>query len=314
MDSSAETPLSAPADRSIATDVPMDSGSGANLAPSPAVVQALRRVLRPLIKLMLQNGVTIQYLNELLKRLFVEVADRDFRLDDKAPTDSRVSLLTGVHRKDVSRIRTLSSSERDDGPSIVPLGTQVVSRWTAQPRYLNDDGSPKALPRMASEGGEVSFEALVSGINSDIRSRVVLDELLRLGVVSLTEQGRVKLNTQAFVPSKGADEKAFYLGHNLGDHASAAVHNVMGAGDPFMERSVHYSGLSEMSIRQLGQMAEHMGMKALLSVNQTAMEAEACDRSEPGVTPKHRMTMGIYFYSESVEETDSSSTAANDQS
>ncbi|GAA6140323.1 DUF6502 family protein [Hydrogenophaga sp. 5NK40-0174] len=283
------------------------------MAPSPAVVQALRRVLRPLVKLMLQNGVTIQYLNELLKRLFVEVADKDFRLDEKPSTDSRVSLLTGVHRKDVSRIRSLSSSEQDDGPSIVPLGTQVVSRWTAQPRYLNDDGSPKALPRMASEGGEVSFEALVSGINSDIRSRVVLDELLRLGVVSLTEQGRVKLNTHAFVPSKGADEKAFYLGHNLGDHACAAVRNVMGQEAPFMERSVHYSGLSAMSIRQLGQMAEHMGMKALLSVNQTAMEAEACDRNDPSEQPVHRMTMGIYFYSERAEDADASASGDEDR-
>ena len=75
--------------------------------PSPALVAALRRLLRPLVHLMVARGITYPQLSDLLKGLFVEVADGDFRLDGKAPTDSRVSLVSGVHRKDVSRLRPL---------------------------------------------------------------------------------------------------------------------------------------------------------------------------------------------------------------
>lgn len=296
----ASSPSAAVATDSFADDDSVENGA-ARLAPSPAIVLALRRVLRPLVKLMLEHGITIQYLTELLKRLFVEVADQDFRIGDKPSTDSRVSLLTGVHRKDVSRIKTLIATNPDEPPSFVPLGTQVVSHWTANSKYLGNDGTPRHLPRLISEGGDISFEALVSSINSDIRSRVVLDELIRLGVTSIDEQGLVCLNTSAFVPSKGVDEKAFYLGHNLGDHAAAAVHNVLGNKPAFMERSVHYSGLTEASVRQLAQMSEHMGMKALLAVNQSAMEAEAYDSSSSLGDNDHRMIMGIYFYSEKVD-------------
>ncbi len=86
---------------------------------------------------------------------------------------------------------------------------------------------------MASVGGDRSFDALVAKVSTDIRARVVLDEWLRLGVVRLDEQECVHLEAQAFVPQKGFDEKTAYLGHNLHDHACAAVHNLTSEGPAF---------------------------------------------------------------------------------
>jgi hypothetical protein len=270
--------------------------------PSSAMVRALRQLLRPLVRLMLAQGITYPYLADLLKGLFVEVADKEFRLDARPPTDSRVSLVSGVHRKDVSRLRQLLQTPEALAPSVVPRGAQLVAHWMGDARYLQEDGAPRPLARLASEGGEQSFEALVSGVNSDIRSRVVLDEWLRLGVVHLDDEGRVCLNTGAFVPTRGADEKAFYLGHNLHDHAAAAVHNVLGGQPPFMERSVHYNALAPASVDRLAKLSEQVGMKALLAVNKAAMEAEAQDSvaRQPGESPQ-RITMGVYFYSEPAE-------------
>lgn len=279
-----------------------DASAGAAGAPSPAVVRALRKLLRPLVRLMLAQGITYPYLSDLLKGLFVEVADREFRLDPAKPsTDSRISLVSGVHRKDVSRLRQLLQSPEALAPSVVPLGAQLMARWMGESRYLQDDGQPLPLARLASEGGERSFEALVSSVNNDIRSRVVLDEWLHQGLVRLGEDGLVHLNTHAFVPAQDADDKAFYFGHNLHDHAAAAVHNVLGGQPPFMERSLHYNEMSAESAQRLGRLAEQAGMKALLGVNKSAMEAEARDRAQraPG-EPLQRITMGVYFYSEPV--------------
>jgi Family of unknown function (DUF6502) len=273
--------------------------------PPPAVVRALRKLLQPLVKLMLSHGITYPYLSDLLKGLFVEVAERDFRLGDKPPTDSRVSLVSGVHRKDVSRLRALLGQAEGLAPSVVPRGAQLVAHWMGHPRYLLEDGQPRPLARLVSEGGDLSFEALVASVNSDIRSRVVLDEWLSLGVVHLDEQGRVCLNTAAFVPARGSDEKAFYLGHNLHDHAAAAVHNLLGGQPPFMERSVHYSGLSAASVERLARLAQENGMKTLLALNQAAMAAEQADRQAAQAAGSqaapHRFTLGVYFFSEGAD-------------
>ena len=270
--------------------------------PSPALVKALRKLLRPLVRLMLSHGITYPYLSDLLKGLFVEVAEGDFRLDAKPPTDSRVSLVSGLHRKDVSRLRGFRDSAERAETAVVPRGAQVVAQWMGHPRYLLENGQPRPLARLASEGGELSFEALVTSVNSDIRSRVVLDEWLSLGVVHFDDHGQVCLNTGAFVPSQGSDEKAFYLGHNLHDHAAAAVHNLLGGQPPFMDRSVHYNALSPESVERLNKMAEQLGMKALLAVNQAAMQAEREDQaaaSREGLPPPdHRFTLGVYFFAE----------------
>lgn len=267
-------------------------------APSPALVKALKRVCRPLVRLMLAHGITYPYLCELLKGVFVEVAERDFQIGDKPPTDSRVSLVSGVHRKDVSRLRGLLQASAPMESSVVPLGAQVLARWMGDPRYLQEDGQPRPLARFASEAGELSFEALVSGVNSDIRSRVLLDEWLRLGLVELDAvSGQLALNAGAFQPPQGLQEKAFYLGHNLHDHTAAAVHNVLGLGPPLMERSVHHEGLSPASVQMLAELSEQWGMKALLAVNKAAMKAQAQDRADPGFAePGQRFTLGVYFY------------------
>lgn len=274
----------------------MDSPSPSLAGPAPALVRALRRVLRPLVRVMLAQGITYPYLAELLKNLFVDVAATEFRLDNKPPTDSRISLMTGVHRKDVSRLRGELAQASEAVPDVVSLGAQLVAVWLGTARYLHEDGRPLPLARFASEGGELSFESLVAGVNSDIRSRVVLDEWLRLGVARLDDEGRVCLNAEAFVPSEGFDEKAYYFGHNLHDHAAAAAHNLLGGQAPLLERSVQYDALSEASVAQLAKQSRDAGMKALLAINKSALALEQADAST--TTNRHRMTFGIYFYTE----------------
>lgn len=296
--------------------MPPDSPDSPQTSPSPALVKALRQALRPLLRVMLARGITLPYLTELIKSLLVEVAERDFRLDGKPVTNSRVSLLSGVHRKDVNRLRRGKNAmdgaadDLDRPPPVVSLGAQLVAQWLGNPQFVNAEGQPLPLPRNVSEGGPQSFEALVAGINSDIRSRVVLDEWLRLGVVNIDDQRRVCLNTQAFVPAQGFDEKAFYFGHNLHDHAAAAAHNLLGQESPFLERSLHFDGLSADAVAELAAQSKKLGMQALVAVNKAAVARESREAREKSTEnadtrvdaavaePLQRMTFGIYFYTE----------------
>jgi hypothetical protein len=267
------------------------SGPG---APPPPLISALRRLLRPLVRLLLANGVTYPFLANLLKSVFVEVAERDFRLEGRRQTDSRINLLTGVHRKDVRRLRQQQATA-EPVPPAVSLGAQLVARWTAMPPYLDEQGQPRPLPRLTSEGGDVSFEALVESVNKDIRSRVVLDEWLRLGIAQLDDDDRVRLNVAAFVPERGFDEKAYYLGRNVHDHLAAAAHNLAGERPPFLERSVYYDGLTTASAAALAELARELGMQSLQAVNRRALELQERDRQDPAA--KRRMNFGIYYYS-----------------
>lgn len=266
---------------------------------SPALVSALRRVLRPLIKLMLAKGITYNYLSDLLKDIFVEVAEKEFRINGKPSSDSHLSLLTGIHRKDIKRLRHCDHSNTEIIPHAVSMGARLVSLWTSDARYLDENNQPRPLPRFIKEGGEISFEGLVASVSCDIRSRVVLDEWLRLGVAHFDDKKRVCLNTSAFVPVHGFDEKVYYFGHNLHDHAAAATNNLLQESQPFLERSAYYDELSANSVRMLAEKSESLGMESLLAINKEAIELEKNDALDNG--PRYRMTFGIYYFSEPVE-------------
>jgi len=266
------------------------------MTPPSALVAALRHLLRPLVRLLTAQAFTYPMLAELLKRIYVDEAVRHFWLDGEPPTESRVSLLTGVHRKDVKRLRQSRTDEGEAMPEMVALGAQLAAAWTTRKDLRDARGRPRPLPRLASQGGARSFEGLVASISKDIRARPLLDEWLRLGVVKIDEQDRVVLKSSAFVPSRGFDEKAFYFGHNLHDHVAAAAHNMEAKGAPFLERSVHYEGLQSASVEKLAALSEKDGMAAVQAVYAEAKECDARDRKAEG--PRQRITFGIYFYSE----------------
>lgn len=282
-----------------AMDTPeMEIPNPEGLDPSPVLVRALKQVLRPLVRLLLAKGVTYPYLSNLLKTLYVDVAAHDFPLEGKRQTDSRLSLLTGVHRKDVRR---LMSQPREHAlpPANISLGARLVARWCGEAGYLDEAGRPKPLARLPAADGGPSFERLVADESKDIRARAVLDEWLRLGLAEVDAEDRVCLRTSAFVPEKGLDEKLFYFGRNLHDHLAAASHNVLGQQPPFLERGVYSGGLNQAAVEELAKLAEQMGMDTLRALNRRAGELRASSATDG---PNRRMHFGIYFYSEPTPE------------
>lgn len=261
-----------------------------------ALLSAIHRVLSPVVRVMLAHEITLPMAVELLKRVFVEVAERDFRLDKKGSTDSRISLITGVHRKDVKRLRELPHVEANLPPK-VSLSAQIVATWITGREWIDENGSPRPLARLAKRGDGPSFEALVASISQDIRPRSVLDEWLRLGVVHISTDDEVVLTSNAFVPKDGVEEKLAYYGHNLGDHAAAAADNVLGISRPWFERSVHHATLSEAQIERLRLRAAELGMQLLTELHTMAEQA-----TDDGESTK-RFTCGVYFYSADNQDT-----------
>ena len=268
----------------------------------PALMAAMRRLLRPLVRLAMRGGITFPALSDLVKGLYIDLAEAEGADRDGAATDSRVSMLTGVHRKYVKRLREEASarSATFSMPRGLSMGARIAALWNSLPEYLDEDGVPRPLPRQPASPGEPSFDGLVASLSKDIRARVVLDEFLRLGVASIDEQGRVHLLHAAFVPAAGIDERAYYLGRNVHDHLAAITHNLEGAGRPLPERCVHYENLSQEACEGLLVLAEKNGMKALRAVNERVQAGGAT--ALPG-EPQWQMNFGMYFYMAPAEAT-----------
>ncbi len=258
------------------------------------VVRAVRRMLRPLVRLLIRFGISYPALSALLKSLYVEVANADFPVDGRPQTISRITVLTGVHRKDVKRI--LMQSDGEPAVLLTPtLGAQIIGKWAGDPKFSDAEGRPRPLPRTGRRNVD-TFETLVASVSKDVRPRAVLDEWLRLGIASVDDRDQVALNEAAFVPNRGLEEKAHYFGRNLRDHIAAAAHNVAGDGPPLFERAVFYDGLTATSVTALRRLAEEGGMDLLLRINREALRLAEQDADLPAST--ERMTVGVFFFGE----------------
>ena len=269
-----------------------------------ALLLALRRMMKPLVRMLMHFGVGYPYVSELLKSVFVEVADEAFPpLDGKKQTDSRVNMLTGVHRKDVRRLRH-DEPERSLPSRTVSLGAQLVACWLSDALFVDRQGKPRSLRRYSRDSADASFETLVEIVGrGDIRAAVVLEELLRLGVVTCDDDV-VSLNTAAFIPQQSLEDKAFFFGKNLHDHAAAICGNLIAAqqneASPFLDRCVYYDGLTPQSIEQLRALSEELAMQMLTTVNKRAHELQKKDRKAPDA--RQRMNLGVFFYQETEQE------------
>lgn len=257
--------------------------------------QAVRLVLRPLIKALIARGITAPRLYAMLKELYVEVAERDFRLDGEPATDSRISLLTGVHRKDVRQLRGRRPVEEETAARYVTVLATVIGRWLASPETSDGQGKPRPLPRQADDGP--SFDRLVASVSTDVRPRTVLDELLRQDLVAIDETSQeISLRAEAFVTREVSEDRLHFFAHNLGDHIAAAADNVLAkeAPAPFFERAVFYNNLSGESLDEIEARARALGGEALAELNRLGFDKQASDSGQQDA--QQRFRFGIYFY------------------
>lgn len=287
----------------------MDQLQPSRPIPPAALLKAARRLMRPLVRLMMRSGLTFPVLVETLRGLFVDVAINDMLTDPKTRTDSRISLLTGLHRKEVRRLREILA-DSDEVPEVVTLISQIVGRWAGSAAFIDGQGRPRPLYRSVQpEAGDLPlFDTLVASITTDVRPRAVLDDLLAHGVVHVDSQDRVQLNTDAFIPRPGGEEQLFYFARNLHDHVAAAVANIS-AGDiaPFLDRSVHYDRLTPAQARNLRDYADAAAHRALLDVNRHAQDVAGPGRGEPS-SGQRRINFGIYVFDEPDPETNGDAT------
>jgi hypothetical protein len=254
--------------------------------------QAVRAILRPLVRALIAQGVTAPAFYRIIKQTYVEVAAD---AAGSATTDSQVSVMTGVHRRDVKTLRAANVGEDASVARKSSTLATVVGRWITQPDLSTPNGDPRPLPRSAVT--PPSFDHLVQSVSRDIRSRAVLDELERQSIITLDADGLIHLNPAALVGPADLDQKLHFFSENLGDHMNAAVENLLADGpSPFLERAVFYNHLSKTSVAAIEQDVLSIGIKALQDINSRAAHLQDADKNDPDATQRFRF--GVFLYSD----------------
>jgi len=259
----------------------------------------LKRLLRPLVRALISSGVTAPAFYQIVKSVYVEVAEKDFEIEGKRQTDSRLSILTGVHRRDVRAYRTASAQTDTAVQRKISAVASVAGAWVGGTATTDAEGTPLPLPRTGQSGP--SFESLVQSISRDVRPRTILEELLRQRLVAEDADGMLVLRTDAFVGPADTAQKVHFFGDNVGDHIAAAVENLLSDTPPFMERAVFYNKLTPASVDRIEAEGRERAMALLKDVNRLAAARQSADEGDPAATERFRL--GVFFYRADQPET-----------
>ncbi|MFM8548158.1 MAG: DUF6502 family protein [Betaproteobacteria bacterium] len=255
-----------------------------------AILAEVLTILEPLVVWLVRSGVGYGVLASALKPVVLAQAERELSRLGRKQTDSALSLLSGLHRKDVrllgSSAARITADNASQGASWgkPSAANQVATRW------LSLDW-PDTIP---VNGEEPSFEALARRVSRDFHHRAVLDDLIRLGIVR-EAGGRVELLRHAFTPAPGLSEARQLFAGSATDHLSAGVHNLTTASPGrFLEQSVFADGLSEASVRELHGLANEIWADALRRVVDAAVPL--CERDQ-GQPVAQRFRLGVFSFS-----------------
>ncbi len=249
----------------------------------------------------MRYGVSYAEFTEIAKRVFVETADVDFQIKRRKQTISRVAMLTGIQRKEVSRLRNLGGFDSSELDASYNRAVRVASGWCRDSQFTQGAGIPRPLPFE----GEASFSELAKKYSGDIPARAVLDELIRVGTVMRNEHDEICLvNESGYVPNTDKEAQFNIMGNAGRDLIETLSHNFECLPDETrMQLTVAYNNLPEEAVSRFQQLS-HEDSLTLLKKFDAWMGKE--DRDADGDAPieegRFRAGIGIYYFEEPIRD------------
>ncbi len=262
-----------------------------------ALARALATLLRPLVRVLLRNGLSYGVFAELARKVFVEVAFEEFAEPGRKQTISRVAALTGLTRKEVKRLTEIDEAGDEAAHRRFNRAIRVLSGWTTDQRFCDSRGRPYSL---ALEGKN-SFAELVKDFSGDVPTRAMLSVLRSAECVQLIGT-HVKLIKRAYVPAGDPVEKIRILGADSAELIATIEHNLRSPDDELrFQRKVFYSSVPDAVAREFQALAARKGQLLLEQLNTWLAEHEHA----PGADGARRksVSLGIYYFEDDVAET-----------
>ncbi|CAN5244470.1 DUF6502 family protein [soil metagenome] len=261
------------------------------------LLNGFRHLLRPLVRIALRNGVAFGEFSEVLKRVYVEIAAKNFRVPGRKLSQSRIAIITGLTRKEVARmvseVKNDSAVSPSDNSNRV---SRVLVGWHTDPEFTGPYGLPLELP--FDESRTPNFTELVRRYSGDMPARAMLDELLRTGVVQVIEHDLLKAVSRSYIPQQEQEGEGLKrIGNTIHNFIDTVDHNLQKrkAGEGRFER-VAFSddGLRQEDLKELDAFVRTKAQELLEIIDNWMSARQKPDVANGEVAVK--TGVGVYHY------------------
>lgn len=200
----------------------------AQARPRGPLANLTRRILRPIVGILLRNGLHFGDFAAIARSLYVEVSADEFGIKGRRTNTSRIAMMTGLSRTQAKRELDLLDedvqSEGDPPLDHVRHASRLLLGWHLDQRFATADGKPRPL---AVDGAGETFESLYEVYSGKaVPATSMLKELVAVGAVEELDDGRIVARARQYVPEATDPAALFRIGLAISDLATSAKHNL----------------------------------------------------------------------------------------
>jgi len=264
--------------------------------------RALRMMLKPLVKLLINQGVTHGDFSDVVKDVYVEMAIRHFT-DGERINQSRIAVVTGLTRKEVKNVLVRATTSEAGGQGF-SRPSKVLMGWYSDPEFQGPYGLPVVLPYASNDGNEKTFQSLVKIYGADMAPRQMYEVLLQSGAITEPEPGLLKVMRRSFEPAGLSPELIERFGNIAHNFFLTAAGNVekTSQGGAYLERVVTSTRRwSDDELAEFTDIAKTRGQELLEYIDNWIVQRGDDENRGPQLEKKES-GLGIYHYIESKED------------
>ena len=270
-----------------------------------SLLAACRYLLHPLVRILLRHGVSYGEFSDAVRGAYIDIAQNELVPPDRPQTEARISILTGIPKREVARIRALDG-ELDEGVALNQIA-RVLQGWSQDPQYLGPYGLPLEVP---FAGETMSFEELVRRYAGDVSARALLEELVRVKAALETDDGYVRMLNRTYLPSPLDPLGLERLGNVVNYFIDTVDFNLQKKrqGEGRFERyAITMEGLSPQLFREFDALVREKGQELLELLDDWLGQNETKGGSKLPPSASIKTGVGIFHF---IEKTPS---PANDE-
>ena len=267
----------------------------------PEIKQRLKatykQLLRPLVRILLRNGIEANEFNGIANVVFVDVATASIRQQGREAAPGELAALTGLSVDEIDSVLRDDTSNQEEEGNLNRI-MRVLSGWHTD----NDFTGPYGLPLELTfdDTRSPNFCSLVGRYAPDSGARELLDELIRIGSVKETDDNWFKVLTRTYLPKFDNPDSLEHLGQSIENFANTIDHNRTES-DPtkkLFERVVDAdNGLRPEDLPLFQEFVRERAQLLLEEIDNWLSQLDPPDVTKKEIEPV-RTGLGIYHYVE----------------
>ncbi len=239
-----------------------------------------------MVRVLLRNGIPSDTMTELVRKTYVDVAEEEFGIEGKRQTVGRIAVITGLNRKEVSRLKKLPAVDQSSEKHW-NRAAKVLSAWVRDKDFQDRKGDPDDLS--FAEGAH-SFSELVARYSGDMRPRSIADELLRIGAIE--EVGdKLRMTTRGYVPASDPEYMIDILGSDTAELIETIDHNILSDNDTRYQMKVRYDNVPAEHEEEFRDMSSRLVQAVLEQLDRWLGQRDK--GREPAAKNERRLTLGM---------------------